>query len=123
MEGAMIRYETSPSSPVVEIAVSGRLTDLELRETIKRLKADMELNGKTRVLESIADFTGMEPAAVWTDITLGPPLVRKITRAAVVADAGWIRGLTTLSSIFVKADIKSFRPDQIAEARAWLSAA
>ena len=50
----MIRYETSPSSPVVEIAVSGRLTNQELRETIKRLKADMEVNGKTRVLESIA---------------------------------------------------------------------
>ncbi len=119
----MIRYDTAQSSPVVEIEVSGRVTDHDLRRTIDRLRSDIELHGKTRVLEIVSGFTGIEPAAIWSDLTLAPPLVRKISRAAVVADAGWLRGLTTLSSVFVKAEVKSFSPDRMAEARAWISAA
>lgn len=118
----MIRYKSTPSSPVVEIEVSGRLTDRELRGAMDQLRADIDQSGKTRLLEIITGFTGIEPAAIWTDIRLGPSLAGKLSRAAVVADAAWIRGLTTFSGRFVKAEIKSFRPDQIQEARAWLSA-
>ena len=86
----MILYHTEPDPPVIEISVEGKITDHDLREAIERMRGDLELNGKTRVLERIEHFTGIEPKALWTDITLGVSVARKVTRAAVVADAGWI---------------------------------
>ncbi|CAN7214005.1 STAS/SEC14 domain-containing protein [Phenylobacterium sp. LjRoot225] len=118
----MIRYATEPGSPVVEITLEGRLTDSDLRGAIERLQADVEENGKTRVLERIEHFSGMEPAALWTDIKLGMPLAQKITRAAVVADAAWIRRLTDIGRLLTRAEVKTFRPDELDDARTWINA-
>jgi hypothetical protein len=118
----MIRYATEPGSPVVEITVEGRLTDSDFRGAIDRLQADVEQNGKTRVLERIEHFSGMEPAAIWTDIKLGMPLAQKITRAAVVADAAWIRRLTDIGRLLTRAEVKTFRPDELDLARTWINA-
>ncbi|MDN7676064.1 STAS/SEC14 domain-containing protein [Burkholderia oklahomensis] len=52
------------------------------------MRSGLELNGKIRVLERIEHFSGIEPKALWTDMTLGVSVARKIKRAAVVADAG-----------------------------------
>ena len=81
----MIQYHTTPDSPIVEITVEGKITDHELREAIERMRGDLELNGKTRVLERIEHFSGIEPKALWTDMTLGVSVARKVSRAAVVA--------------------------------------
>lgn len=118
----MIHYQTSPESSVIEISVEGKITDHELREAIERMRGDLELNGKTRVLERIEHFSGIEPKALWTDLTLGVPIARKVTRAAVVADAGWIRASMHLARFFTKADIKAFHVNELEQARAWISA-
>jgi hypothetical protein len=118
----MIAYHTDPGSPIVEISVEGKITDHDLREAIERMRSDLELNGKTRVLERIEHFTGIEPKALWTDMTLGLPLARKITRAAVVADAGWIRASMHLARFFTKAEVKAFHVNELEQARAWLNA-
>lgn len=118
----MIQYHTTPDSPVVEISVQGKVTDHDLREAIERMRGDLELNGKTRVLERIEHFTGIEPKALWTDLTLGVPLARRITRAAVVADAGWVRASMHLARFFTKAEVKAFHVNELEEARAWINA-
>ena len=118
----MIRYQTEPNSPVVEIFVEGKITDHDLREVIERMRGDLELNGKTRVLEHIEHFTGIEPKALWTDLTLGVSVARRVTRAAVVADAKWIRASMHLARFFTKAEVKAFRVDEIEEARVWINA-
>lgn len=118
----MIRYHTSPDSQVIEISVNGKVTDLELREAIEQMRGDLELNGKTRVLERIEHFTGIEPKALWTDLTLGVPMARKVTRAAVVADAGWIHASMHLARFFTKAEVKAFHVNELEQARAWINA-
>jgi len=118
----MILYHSSPDSPVVEITVEGKITDHDLREVIERMRGDLELNGKTRVLERIEHFSGIEPKAVWTDMTLGVPLARRITRAAVVADAGWIHASMHLARFFTKAEVKAFHTNELEQARAWINA-
>jgi len=118
----MILYHTAPDSPVIEISVEGKITDHELREVIERMRNDLELNGKTRVLEHIEHFSGIEPKALWTDMTLGAPLARKITRAAVVANAGWIHASMHLARFFTKAEVKAFHVDELEQARAWINA-
>ena len=118
----MILYHTAPDSPTIEISVEGKITDHELREVIERMRGDLELNGKTRVLERIQGFSGIEPKALWTDLTLGVSLTRKVTRAAVVADASWIRASMHLARFFTKAEVKAFHTNELEQARAWINA-
>lgn len=118
----MISYTTQPGSPVVEITVEGTLTNHELEETIKSLQAGFDHEGKTRILEIIQHFTGMEPSALWTDIRLGVPLAQKVDRVAVVADQTWIRRMAELGGLFTRAELKVFAPAELAEARSWIAA-
>ena len=103
----MIRYSTEPNSPVVELTVEGRVSDADLKAAIARLRDDLERNGKTRVLEVIRHFTGIEPQALWTDLRLGLPLAHKVSRVAVVADQAWIRAASHLGRFFISAELKA----------------
>lgn len=116
----MIEYVSDPGAPVVEIKVEGTVTDADLRGAIAKMREDIEVGGKTRVLERIEHFTGIEPAALWTDITKATPLAQKITHAAIVSDAAWIRGATHLGRFLTRAEVRTFRPEEIEAARAWL---
>jgi hypothetical protein len=117
----MIDYKSSPDSPVIEVRASGKITDGELRACLDRIGPDLDA-GKTRVLEIIEHFTGMEAAALATDLKSGVPLAQKVTRVAVVADQSWVRGATHLGALFTRADLKVFKPEQLAEARSWIAA-
>lgn len=117
----IIRYSTEPNSPVVELTVEGRITDADLRANIERLRDDLERNGKTRILEVIQHFTGMEPQALWTDLKLGLPLVHKVSRVAVVADQAWIRTVSHLGRFFTSAELKIFEPAELDQARTWIA--
>jgi len=116
----MIRYSTEPNSPVVEITVEGKVTDADLKASMDRLRDDLDHNGKTRILEVIQHFTGMEPQALWTDVRFGVPLAQKVSRVAVVADQAWIRAASHLGRFFTRAELKSFEPGQLDEARSWI---
>ena len=118
----MIRYTSHPESSVVELAVEGRVTDAELRASIGRLSEDLERNGKTRILEVIQHFAGIEPQAIWTDLKLGLGLVDKVSRVAVVADQAWIRAACHLGPLFTRAEVKCFDPTKLNQARAWIAA-
>jgi len=117
----MIRYSTERESPVVEITVAGRISDAELTANIERLIDDLEHNGKTRVLEVIQNFTGIEPQALWTDLRLGLPLAQKVGRVAVVADQAWIRAAAHLGRFFTRAELRIFAPAELKQARAWIA--
>ena len=118
----MITYATQPNSPVIEIHVSGAITNTELTERMLQMHEDVELHGKARILEFIEDFTGIEPSALWTDIRLGLPLANKVTHVAIVADQAWVRAVTHLGGLFTRATIRIFEPGQEAEARSWIGA-
>ena len=118
----MIRYSRQPGSPVVEITVEGTVTNEELEEAIKGLRAGLDQDGKIRIIEIIQHFTGIELSAIWTDIRLGVPLAQKVDRVAVVADQKWIRQLAELGRLFTKAELKIFAPAELEQARVWIAA-
>jgi hypothetical protein len=117
----MISYRTEPNSPVVEVTVEGKVSDADLKAVFGRLRDDLEQNGKSRILEVIRHFGGMEPQAYWTDLKLGVPLANKVSRVAVVADQGWIRAATHLGGFFTRAELKTFEPAELERARAWIA--
>jgi hypothetical protein len=73
------------------------------------------------LLERVEHFAGIEPKALWTDITLGVSVARKVTCAAVVADAGWIRASMHLARFFTKAEVKAFDVNELEQARVWIN--
>jgi hypothetical protein len=117
----MIDYKSEPGNPVIEVRASGKITNDELKACLDQVGPDLEA-GKTRVLEIIEHLTGMEAAAIATDFRQGMPLAQKVTRVAVVADQSWVRGATHLGALFTRADLKVFKPEQLAEARSWIAA-
>lgn len=117
----MITYASEAESPVIELRVSGHITEDELVANMDRMRADLDA-GKTRVIEIIEGFTGIEPGALFADARLGLPLSRKVDRVAVVADRAWIRGMSHLAPLFTHAKVKVFHDEQLSEARAWIRA-
>lgn len=73
----MFRYSTEPGSPSWSSSSKATSATLIFQSDIERLCDDLELNGKSRIVEVIRHFTGMEPKAVWTDVKLGLPLPRR----------------------------------------------
>jgi hypothetical protein len=118
----MIQYATQPGSPVLEITVEGTVTNKDLEAAINGLHARFDREGKTRIIEIIQHFTGMEFAALWTDVRLGVPLAQKVERVAVIADQTWIRQLAALGHLFTRAELKVFALDELPQARAWIAA-
>jgi hypothetical protein len=117
----VISYSTQSNSPVVEFIVEGKVTDADLKTNFERLRRDLEQNGKSRILEVIRHFTGMEPQALWTDLKLGLPLSHKVSRVAVVADQAWIRAAGHLGRLFTSAEVRIFEPAQLDQARTWIA--
>jgi hypothetical protein len=118
----MITCKSDPASPVVEIHVTGEVTNADLAACIGQVRDDVERHGKTRILEFIEHFTGIEPAALWTDVKLGVPLANKVTHVALVADQAWVRAMAHIGVLLTKAEIRIFEPGQAEEARAWIAA-
>lgn len=118
----MIDYRMTEDG-IMEVRVAGRITKDEIDAVWRKIHADMPAGGRTRILEVIETLDGIEPAAFWEDLKLGLPMLNRVERAAVVSDRGWINVLTKASGLFVSADVRTFAPTEIEQARAWLKAA
>jgi hypothetical protein len=118
----MITCKSDPTSSFIEIHVSGAVTNADLTACMGQAREAVEHQGKTRILEFIEHFTGIDPSALWTDIRLGVPLANKVTHVAIVADHAWVRAVTHVGVLFTKAKIEIFEPNQADQARAWIAA-
>lgn len=118
----MIEYKNYADSNIVEISVQGYVTEADFDTAIAQFKDDFERHGKLRVLEEIQSFEGLDPITLWKDIRFGLAHVNKITHAAVVADAKWMRTFAEATNSVLTAKIKAFEPSQVEAARIWLSA-
>ena len=118
----MIDYRKNEGG-ILEISVTGRLTKEEIDAVWARMKADMPAGGKVKVLEVIRDFEGMDIDAMWEDLRIGLPMADRVSHIAIVTDRKWIAALTGLAGAFMSAETRTYEPDQLAEARAWLKAA
>lgn len=118
----MIAYDNSRPG-LVELTVSGTVTKDDITNVCARMERDIEVSGTVKVLENVAGFAGIGPAAIWQDLKLAFPLARKVSHVAVVADQAWIRAAAGFGRLFTSAEIRTFRTDELDAARAWLQAA
>lgn len=116
----MIEYKNSLKNNIVEITVTGKITQADIDETITQIELDLNHHGKLRILEEICSFDGIDPMALWQDANFGLTHLNDFTHVAVVADAKWIRTLAQAIGSVLSAEIKTFERSQIEVARQWL---
>ena len=72
--------------------------------------------------EIAADFTGIDPGAVWADTKVGLAHLTRWRRIAVVTDVEWIKHTMQFFSFLMPAEMKMFPLAQAAQARGWIIA-
>ncbi len=116
----MLSYTEHDNAQAVEITVSGKVSREEFDRLASKLEAFIARHGKVRVLERIANFEGMDAAALWHDLKFSLRHLEDFSRIAVVADPH-VRNLwSSFLSPFITCEVEHFPPGQIAEARDWL---
>ncbi|HEX2256002.1 MAG TPA: STAS/SEC14 domain-containing protein, partial [Afifellaceae bacterium] len=65
----MIGYEEVPEDRLVIVTVDGKVTKAELRRAFDRFEAFVAANKPVRILQIVRSLSGIEPAALWEDVT------------------------------------------------------
>ena len=108
---------------VLDITVSGKLTDEDYRRFVPEFERLVAQNGKLRLLFQMVDFHGWEARALWDDVTFDLKHFSDIERLAMVGDKAWEHGMSAFCRPFTTATIRYFDRSALADAHAWLEAA
>jgi SpoIIAA-like len=109
---------------VLGLSVAGVVSARDYAETIVPLiETKLAAHPKLRLLYRIGpEFEAYTPGAIWSDALVGVKHLTAFSRVAVVSDIGWIRHAVRLFAPLVPAEVHVFGDDEIAEAKAWVSA-
>ena len=114
--------EISTTERAICIRPVGRLHAADYELIRPAVDALIEKRGSIRVLFEAEELDGWTPAAMWEDMKLGIHHAKDMERIAFVVDKKWLEALATLSKVFTRAEVKTFHPDQIDDAKAWIDA-
>lgn len=119
----MIDYQKHDTLNLVELTIFGAITEEDFDRVSAQLTADIEQHGKLRLLEEIRSFEGMDPITLWKDVQFSFQHINDFSHVAVVAEAEWVRTISTAIDNILQAQVKAFEPSQIETARTWLETA
>jgi hypothetical protein len=110
-------------SNILEVTYDGALGADEMVALRERLTKVIQERGSARLLVEYRDveLARIEPRAMWEDLK-SAGLLKDVTRAAVVADQGWVETLASAVGTVLPLEVRSFDRDQCDEAMAWLYA-
>jgi SpoIIAA-like len=108
---------------VYRLEIRGTLQKKDLDRCQEALASEMARIGPVKLLFVLAGFEGWEPHAAWNDLTFYVKHGDTIERIAIVGEERW-RGdaLMFAGADLRRAPVEFFRPEAVADARAWLSA-
>lgn len=118
----MIGYEEVPEDRLVIVTVDGKVTHQELKRVFDRFGAFVEVNKPVRILQIVRSISGIEPAALWEDVTFSLRHLDAFSRAAVVTDLPWIDWYARMARQLVRAEVRTFPTHDLDVARDWLLA-
>jgi len=110
---------------VIAAACSAHVTKHDYETVlIPRVKQALAKHKAVRLYYEIgANFTGIEPGAVWEDLKVGMEHLLRWERMAVVTDVDWIRHTIKAFSFLIPGEVKIFPLTQQVQAREWIVAA
>ncbi len=106
------------------LRVSGKLNRRDYEEVlIPRFEAIIQQYGRGRLLfQADPDFQGLEMGAWWDDLKFDLKHRRDFDKVAVVGVPRWMAALVELFARFMTGEVKTFLPEQLAEAWVWVQA-
>jgi hypothetical protein len=108
---------------VYRIVVRGLLRTSDFAQGQDVLAGEMRRVGPVRLLFVLEDFEGWEPHEDWRDLSFYVAHGDRIERIAIVGDDKWRdESLMFASADLRKGPVEFFSKDDVARARAWLSA-
>jgi hypothetical protein len=107
---------------VLAFACKGHVTKDDYETVlIPAVEEALKQPGKVRLYYQIdADFSGIEPGAMWDDFKVGMEHVLRWDRIAVVTNVDWIRYTLRAFSFVIPGAAKVFRLDEKTKAREWI---
>ena len=106
---------------IIEIAVDGKILHDDYQRVLPEFENIIARHGSMRCLIEVGHIKGMQPKAVLDDLKFDIKHAKDIRRCAIVSDANWHRSLTRLWGWFMpKCKVETFKPEQRAEAAAWV---
>jgi hypothetical protein len=121
----MIEHLQDFPSNVVAFACKGRVTSRDYETVlVPAVNAVLKEHEKVRLYYQIdADFSGIEPSAMWEDFKVGMKHLLRWERIAVVTDVEWIRHTIQAFGFLLPGRVKIFSLGETAAAREWIIAA
>jgi hypothetical protein len=114
----MFRRLPDSAAHVIGYELRGAVTEQDVERMQADLRAAIEDHGRIRLLVTLDDLEGIEPAAVWQDLKMTDEYVRHLDRMAVVGSERWQAWATDAADVVT--DAACFPPEQYEEAWRWL---
>lgn len=103
----------------LELTVDGRIDRADFQQAVETVDRLLTMHKKIDVVEVVKQIGWVEPEVWWKDMVFHLSHGAFMRHAAVVSDQGWIGPLTRLFAPLYPAAIRTFRLDEIEEARRW----
>jgi SpoIIAA-like len=108
---------------VYQLEMSGLLRKADFERCEKELAGELRRVGRVKLLFMLKDFQGWEPHEDWNDLTFYVKHGDAIERIAIVGDARWrSEAMMFAAAGLRRASVQFFPENELASARAWLSA-
>jgi SpoIIAA-like len=120
----MIEHLKDFPANVLAFVCKGRVTKQDYDTVLVPVVVDaLTKHDKARLYyETAADFTGIDPSAVWTDFKVGMEHLTRWERIAVVTDVDWIKNTMKFFSFMMPGEMRLFPLSEAAQAREWIAA-
>ena len=110
---------------VLAFLCKGRVTKADYDSVlVPAVVRALEKHKRVRLYYEItAEFSGIEPGAMWEDFKVGVGHLTRWERVAVVTDVEWIKQTMRFFRFLMPGAIKAFPSSEVAQARAWIISA
>ena len=117
-------FEILPESTdtCIGFKISGEVTAEDYDTLLPKLDAAITAHGKINLLVVLEDYEGFDGIeAAKADFQFGTHQYRQVEKAAFVSDVKWMRRMVKIMDpITRRVEEKTFEPDQMEEAWAWV---
>ena len=114
----MFQWMPESGGELVSLKVVGRLTDSDYFETLPKLIAVAEREGRLRLVADLSEFEGVEWQLAYEQSAFGKPHWHKLKRVALVGTHNWTV-LAVRIAADLPADVRIFDAGKYAAALEW----
>ena len=120
----MLEILTDFPDNIIAAAAHGVVTRHDYQEfLVPQVELALKRHPKIRCYYELgAQFSRMEPGAMWEDFKIGVEHLSRWERVAVVTDVEWLRQAVNIFRFLMPGEVRVFATAEAAPAREWITA-